>query len=338
MASMADREDISLQERHQQFQQIHEYAEQHRHERHRRIHGRPHADRHEDHARQAQNHRMSGHHVGEQTDHQRERLRENPDQLDRRHHRHGNLEPCGYFGPENLLPVLPRSEQVHGKERTQRKHQRHGDVARYVRPAREERDQPHQVVDENEEEHRQQIGREPFVIPADATLDQIVVDHHHEHLHRADESFRHGFLDRPLLVPSRYAEHDADQNQTVKHQRESRFRDRQIERSDIFSVDPFDDLALVRSLRRDPVAAVLGPVSQTRRHEDIPAPRLASQNHRKRHAQLASVPRRDMPLVRVADMPEDDPFHIDRLARPALGGRCGQSPENEQAGANQYVA
>ena len=39
-----------------------------------------------------------------------------------------------------------------------------------------------------------------------------------------------------------------------------------------------------------------------------------------------------------ADMPEDDPFHIDRLARPALGGRCGQSPENEQAGANQYVA
>ena len=61
---------------------------------------------------------MARHDVGEQTDHQRERLGEYPEELHERHDRQGQFQVDRRFGPKDLFPVRFRGEQVDRYKRT----------------------------------------------------------------------------------------------------------------------------------------------------------------------------------------------------------------------------
>ena len=56
-------EDVGLDEGYQQFEQVHENAEDHRHHGHRTVHHRAHAHCHEHEAGEAEDHRVSRHHM-----------------------------------------------------------------------------------------------------------------------------------------------------------------------------------------------------------------------------------------------------------------------------------
>ena len=125
---------------------------------------------------------MSCHHIGKETDHQGEGLREHTKQLDGWHDG-DRLEEDGHIGPENLFPVLLVAKQVDGEERHEGQQERDVDIARYVRTTREDGQQTHKVGHHNKEEHRQQIRCILLVmLLADRRLDDVVIDHHHQHL------------------------------------------------------------------------------------------------------------------------------------------------------------
>ena len=100
------REDVCLDECHQNFQRIHENAECHRHHRHRAVDNRTRLHRDEDNGHQTEHGRMSCHDVGKQTDHEGERFGENSEKFHERHNRKWQLQIDGNFRPENLLPVV----------------------------------------------------------------------------------------------------------------------------------------------------------------------------------------------------------------------------------------
>ena len=71
-----DGEHICLDERHEQFEAVHEDAEKDAHSRHRGTHGGAHLRRHKHHTGQSEDDDVSCHDVGKETDGQREGFRE----------------------------------------------------------------------------------------------------------------------------------------------------------------------------------------------------------------------------------------------------------------------
>ena len=79
-------EDVSLNESHQQLEQVHEEQ----HEDAKGVQAKTKSDTHrpteEDHTGEAEHHSMASHHVGKETDHQCEGLREDTEEFDEWHH------------------------------------------------------------------------------------------------------------------------------------------------------------------------------------------------------------------------------------------------------------
>ena len=99
---------------------------------------------------------MTGHHVGEKSDHQCERLSEDAYKLD-----DGNQRECfqrhRHIGPEDVFPVVLRAAELRDDEGTQSEEECDGDVAGHIAATRWKRNDTHQVAGEDEEETRQQI-------------------------------------------------------------------------------------------------------------------------------------------------------------------------------------
>ena len=216
-------EDISLDEGHQELQTVHE---EHHHETEQGQSGaeyRIHGPSDEDDCRKRQDNGVTGHHVGKETDHQREGLGDDTEQFDDRHDSHRiSLQESRHIRPEDLLPVLLVAEQVDGQHRTECQKERDVDVARHIGTTREDRQQPKHIGDEDEEEGRQQVRCVGTVVLfADGVLDEVVVDRHHQHLHHAYESLRHILGGVVLLVPTGTAEedtqHDDHDNPYLQH-------------------------------------------------------------------------------------------------------------------------
>ena len=165
-----------------------------------------------------------------------------------------------------------RAEDVHGEERGQGQDERHGDIARDVRAAREEGNQPHEVVHEDEEEGREQIGGELAVVGADAGLDDAVHNARDEHLEQGDEAFRSAVCRLVAAVPAGNTEHQAEQDRAVEQQGRGGFGQREVQRPQVRTVRlAFDDLAGMLALRGDAQPFVLGAFAQPRRREAVPA-------------------------------------------------------------------
>ena len=82
------------------------------------------------------------------------------------------------------------TEQIDSQESCHSQNQCHGDVARDVRTARKEGDQPHEVVYEDEEEDRQQVRCETTVIGAYARGNDVIDKRLDERFEESDESAR----------------------------------------------------------------------------------------------------------------------------------------------------
>lgn len=80
---------------------------------------------------------MARHDVGEQTDHQRERLGEYPEELHERHDRQGQFQVDRRFGPKDLFPVRFRGEQVDRYKRTKCQYACYRYISRNISASRE---------------------------------------------------------------------------------------------------------------------------------------------------------------------------------------------------------
>ena len=207
------------------------------------------------------------------------------------------------------------TEYVDDEEREQRQHERHGDVAGDVRPAWEERHDPHQVVYEYEEERCQQVWRVPLVVLSHATFDDIVLDHRHQHLHQTDSAFRSLLTGIVFLVPLGGPKHDEQQQGTVYHQAEDVLRDGKVPRPYLRAVrGALDNLVLVLAARRGDVEAFIFPVLQMLGTEYMKAfPCFAHNYHRQRNAYVMAFHRGDVPLVGVADVAVKIFIHVEGL-------------------------
>ena len=139
-------EHICLYEGHQQFQCIHEQQHDDAEDVQSNAQSHAHGPAQEDDAAEAEYHGVASHHVGKETDHQREGLGEHAEQLDGRHQGDGFQED-GHVGPQNLLPVLLVAEEVDGQHGAQCQEERDVDITRHIRTAGEYGQQAQQVGD-----------------------------------------------------------------------------------------------------------------------------------------------------------------------------------------------
>ena len=325
------REDVGLNERHKQFQTIHEHTKQHRHDRKAAVQSGSKLSGQEYHGHNSKNHEVSREDVGEKPDHQAERLCEYADDLNRRHQRQRYFQPSRDLRPKNILPVMLVTEYIDNEEGEQRQHERHGDVAGDVSSSGEERHDPHQVVNEYEEKRCQKVRRVPLVVLSHTAFDDIILDHRHEHLHQTDSAFRSLLTGIVLPVPFGGSEHDEQQQSTVDHQAEHVLRDGKVPRPHLGAVSgTLDYLILVLAPGRGDVEAFIFPVLQMPGTEYMEAvPGFAHDYYRQRDADRMAFHSGDVPLVGVADVAIEIFIHIEATALPLRGQRQRKQKTNE---------
>ena len=310
-------EDVGLNEGHQQLKQVHEEQ----HEDAEGIQAETESDTHrpteEDHAGEAEHHGVASHHVGKETDHQGEGLREDAEEFDERHHRRRIcLQEQRYFGPENLLPVFLIGEDIDGKHRTQRQEEGDVDISRHVSAAGDYRNQADEVTRQDEEEHRQQIGCIRFVmLLADRRLDQVVMDRHHNHLHRSDETSGSLALHVVLLIPAGTAEEDDNEDDHHNPDLKHTLRNAQIKGTHFLTAYLLIDLPVMLFTEEEALGKT---VSRT----EMPLSGiLTTDDDGQRDAQMLALVGGNVPLIRVSQMLEHDLGDVDLLAFPTLVGQ-----------------
>ena len=146
------REHHCLDVAHQHFEQHHEDTQQNTDRSHGRAqhvtHNATKGEHDEDDARQRDGDDVTCQHVGEESDHQSDGLREDAEELDEGHQRQGHLEPPGHIAPENFFPVGTRSRDVNNEERAESQEERAGDIASQIAASRWERHDAKQVAQE----------------------------------------------------------------------------------------------------------------------------------------------------------------------------------------------
>ena len=126
---------------------------------------------------------MAAHHVGEKTDAESRRLREDSEYLDHLHDREGELQEQRNVRPEDILPIMLRTEDIGDYKSHESKDKCDGDIAGKVRTAGEYHDQSHKVHRQDEEETCEQIWRESTRILSERTFDRVIIYERHEKLH-----------------------------------------------------------------------------------------------------------------------------------------------------------
>ena len=102
---------------------------------------------------------MSCHHIGKKSDHQREGLSEDAEELNERHQGYGHLEPRGHMRPEDVFPISLRSCDVGDDERAKSQEEREGDITCEVASSGRERNHAHDIGNEDEEETGEEVRR-----------------------------------------------------------------------------------------------------------------------------------------------------------------------------------
>ena len=149
-------EHVGLDECHQEFQGVHENHHDQTGECHGGADANAHLECDEDDARDGEDDGVSCHHVGEETNHQGERLCEDAEEFNDRHHRHGHFQPSWHGRPEDFLPIFLVAKKIDEQERADGKEEGDVDVTGDVCSAREDGDESQKVGDEDEEEGGQE--------------------------------------------------------------------------------------------------------------------------------------------------------------------------------------
>ena len=311
------REDVSLNEGHQQLQEVHEEE----HEDAEGVQAETESDTHrpteEDHAGETEHHGMACHHVGKETDHQGEGFREDTEKFDERHHWRGiGLQEQRHLRPEDLLPVLLVGEDVDGQHCTQGQEEGDVDVTRHVGTTWEYRDQSDEVTRQDEEEHRQQIGCiRPVMLLSYRRHDQVVVDRHHDHLHETNETTRGSILHVVLLIPAGTAEEDDDEHGHHNPDLQHALRDTQVKGTNLFAAYLLIDLTVMLFAEEELFGQTVSGAEEPLLSWIITR---TTDDDRQRDAQVLALIGGDVPLIRVGQVLEDDLRDVDLLAFTTL--------------------
>lgn len=100
----------------------------------------------------------------------------------------GTLQPHRHLRPEDILPVSLCSGEVCDEERGHTKEECTGDIAGEISSTRWERNDTHQIGQEDEEEAGEQPRSILRCLVTHTGLDYIVVDIHDKHVHQSGES------------------------------------------------------------------------------------------------------------------------------------------------------
>src|SRR5688572_13441354 len=238
--------DVRLDERDQELEQEDEEREADRDR-----HDQPRLQE-EDQPQHAEDDDVAGGHVGEQTDHERERLGEVPDDLDRDHD--GRQEERHALGHERFRvahrAVGDDAADLYGDHREQSEHPRHGEVAGRRATVRH---QPQQVHEQDEEEERgdeRHVGS--TILAPDVRVHDLVADVDDERLERVVEAVIHA------AAAPRHREKDEEEERRCDPHVDGVLRDRQVEAEemDLGQVD----LAERRELHHAAVGQVMDDV------------------------------------------------------------------------------
>ena len=199
--------------------------------------------------------------------------------------------------------------EVYSEERRDGKYHRNRYVAREVGPSREERDDPDEVVEEDEQEGRAEVRRILAVVLLADILPRHRMDHHNERLHQRSDPARTLVQHVVLAVPPRGEKHQQRQQDARKNKRKDIFRNRNVQRPHRAFRCQLDDFALLS----DYESFIDRPVGEFMGGETVPAGRPAPHDHRQRqlHRPLRRV--EEMPLVGIPDVPEDDLSDVEIL-------------------------
>lgn len=147
-----EREYIGLEEYDQYLENLHSQSEEDGEHSHPGSESRADGAEHKDQSHEHQFDDMSRQDIGKETDHQGERFGEYPNELEERHKRDRAFKPHrSRRDEEDILPIVLRGEDIDENERDHGEYAGHGEVARHVGSAREDRDESENIIDEDEE-------------------------------------------------------------------------------------------------------------------------------------------------------------------------------------------
>src|SRR5580692_10961080 len=170
--------DEGLYKCHQYFDQVNEYRQYDEERGSTPSQGRIHGAKDEDQAYKAQDDDMARDHIGKKTDDQGEGLRENTQYL-HRHHDRLHAQWHGRIG--DMPPIMPvGAGQDHNKSNNSQ-YGRESDIARHIGRSRHQADQ---VVDQDEEEDREQEGHILFILIPQVGLAYLIPDKGNNGFHR----------------------------------------------------------------------------------------------------------------------------------------------------------
>ena len=145
-------EDVCLNKGYQHLKRIHKEQHDNTESVQTKTKSDTHRPTEENHTSETQDHSVTSHHVGKETDHQREGLREYSEEFDDRHHRNGiGFQEQRNLWPEYLLPVFLVGKDVNGKHRTYCQEEGDIDITRHIRSTRKDRDQSDEVTCQDKE-------------------------------------------------------------------------------------------------------------------------------------------------------------------------------------------
>ena len=343
-------EDKCLDEGHQQFQTAHEYVEEDGHHRHTVAEGGCHLPEDEYQRDETQHNDVAGGDVGKKTDHQHERLREDADQLHKRHDRGGQLQPPGHARRvENVHPILLAGGKRRDEEGDQGQDTRNGDIARQVGAAWKYRNQPHKVVQQDEEEEREQIRCIFVGMFSQRWIDDLVLQEHDHRFHQGLHS--PGSLVGPLLVllghrkeyPRNEYQRDkegahilGDGNVEFAHMVHGIFAPF-FQRTRVVIGQLHDGTLLVAPAQRIALVGRMA-VMELAGHEDHRTPPI-DQNHRQRDSDTLVALTTNMPSVTVCYVVDNEGTRLETIAGSVgrLTGNGKKEAQNRHDGDGQYL-
>ena len=327
------REHVSLDKRYEQLEAVHENHERETYHRERRADERAELAGDEDDAGEGKDNGVPAHDVGKETHHQGERLGEDAEEFDDRHHRHGHFEPSRYGRPEYFFPIFAVAREVHHEHRGYGEEERDVDVARHVRAAGEYGNQPEEVRGKDEEEGGEEIGRKALVmLLADAGLDEVVVDRHHEHLYQSHKAFRRSTVALALAVPACRTDEDDEHQGCGNPDLQHVLGNGEVPRTHRSAVgQEFVNLTIGFFVEIKAFVDAVGRMVEAGGAEHVPAALLAFHDDGQGNGDMMPVPRGDVPFVGIAHVPEHDFLHVYRLIflLGCRGGR-GKGRANEK--------
>lgn len=202
-----EREDVGLDEGYERLHGVHEQEHDAAEESQSRGHTQSHRGTQQNDAGERQEDSVACHHVGKETDHQGEGLGNHTDNL--------NNDQEGPdvegLGEEYFLPVVLVAKQVDCYHGADSQEEGYIDITGHIAA---EGDKSYQIGEEDEVEHREQVFGETLIsVLAHISLDDIIVDHHGEHLHHTYKAAGGIALLVVLLIPAGGAEEYAHHEQ-----------------------------------------------------------------------------------------------------------------------------